>query len=78
MQKDTSGSYTSGGTEVFVIPLAQKGQELLFFNSNEIDIFLYPGETLSILADVSGNSILNVSLYWNTKTLRSAPVEELF
>ena len=64
MQKDTSGTYKSGGTEVFVVPLAQKGQEILFLNSNEIDIVLYPGETLSVIADVSGRSTVNVSTYW--------------
>lgn len=64
IQYDTSGNYVSGGSEIFVLPLSQQSQELVFFAPNDIEIFLYPGETITVLSDVSGNSIINVSLLW--------------
>lgn len=64
MQYSTAGSYTSGGTEVFVMPLAQLGQELLFLTPNDVEIVLYPGDTITFLADVGGNTTVNISVYW--------------
>lgn len=64
MQYSTAGSYTSGGTVVFVMPLAQKGQELLLLDDQLVLIEIDPGDTLTLVADTGAAADINASIYW--------------
>src|SRR3990167_396750 len=65
IEYDTTGTYSSGGTTLLTVPLAQKDQFLFFFQDNRVTILLHPGDTLTCLADVSGNSTLTTTIFWN-------------
>ena len=64
MQYDISGSYTSGGTTSFVLPLAQKGHEHLLFSKETIFIEMHPGGTISLLADTGASASVDASIFW--------------
>lgn len=60
---DTSSTSVTGGTELFIIPLAGKNAYELI-NLSDFDILLHPGDTISITGSSANSATVNANILW--------------
>ena len=60
LEYDTTGTTSTGGIEIFYLPLDKVGKQ--FLNIDDYNIVLYPNDRISFLAESSANSEVTVSI----------------
>lgn len=64
IEYDISSTSATSGDEVFFIPVTGRTQEKEFFLNRGVNIKIYPGETLTVLATPETNTIIDSSIIW--------------